>query len=59
VHRDGGTSPVTVALAFLAGAVAGAGVVALVQWSRRRPGGDGPDGEEDDAGDEEGAATAE
>lgn len=41
VHRGGGTSPVTIALAFLVGALVGAGAVALVQWSRRPPR-DGP-----------------
>jgi hypothetical protein len=37
VHRGGGTSPVTIALAFVLGALVGAGAVALVLRSRGRP----------------------
>jgi hypothetical protein len=43
VTRGGGTSPITVALAFLAGALAGGGALFLYQWPRGgRPSASGP-----------------
>jgi hypothetical protein len=64
VHRGGGTSPVAVALAFLAGVLAGGGAVFLGLRVRERPVPAGPDpdagpddGPDPDAGPDDGDGT--
>jgi hypothetical protein len=48
VHHDSGSSPVTIALAFVLGALAGGGAVALIPWLRNRSGSGAPPPERSD-----------